>query len=141
MADTTQITPAGNASRPAPLPTITVPAAVTAAVKAHVAKHGPLPTVAHKERVAFGHAYAAGTFTNTTDHGVQALVFALRNLGGPGAVTYRTIAVAIGAQCSALTERAAGAHARRGKVDASTWRTNTGGRAAKAAAAVPAPTK
>lgn len=138
MADNTNHTTAGNASRPAPLPTITVPAAVTAAVTAHVKANGPLPTCSHRERVAFGHTYAAGTFTNTTDHAVQALVFTLRNMAGKP--SYRTIAVAIGAQCSALTERAAGAHARRGKVDPATWRTLTGGRAAQAAAAVTVPT-
>jgi hypothetical protein len=125
----------------AALSPITVPAPVAAAVAAHVKAKGALPTVPHRERLAFGHTYAAGTFTNCSDHGVQSLVFTLRNLGGIGAVSYRTIAVAIGAQCSALTERAYGAHVKRAKLDPATVRTNTGGRAAKAAAAVVPPVK
>lgn len=129
MADNTKTTSTERAA----LPILTVPADLAAAVTAF----GTLPTKRHEDRVAFGHPYSAGTYTDTTNHEVQRLVWELRTAGH----TYRMIAVAIGAQCSMLTERAAGAHARRAKVDPDTWRTNTGGRAAKAAAAVAPPAK
>lgn len=137
MADNTNTIP----STPAALPAITVPPVLVAAVSKYVAANGPLPTSHHAARVAFGHAYPAGTFTSCTDHKVQALVFALRNTGGVGTHSYRTVAAAIGAQCSALTERAYGAHVRRNKLASDQVRTNTGGRAAKLAAAVVPPVK
>jgi hypothetical protein len=122
-------------------PLATAPALTAEGIKILAAHVGTLPTSTHPERLAFGHRYAAGTYTSTTDHGVQALVFALRNAGGVGANSYRTVAEAIGAQCSMLTERAYGAHVRRNKLSADEVRTMTGGRAAKAAALVPVPAK
>jgi hypothetical protein len=128
MADET-ITEADPASRPA-LPDAPALSARGAALLKAALKAGPLPTKAHEARTAFGRDYPEGTYVDTTDQAVQELVFALRGTGA----TYRTIAVAIGAQCSALTERAARAHARRANV-ADGWQAETGGRATKAAVA------
>jgi hypothetical protein len=114
------------AEKPLP-PAPELPAAgktlVDRAVKAN---GGAFPTKEYGVKVAFGHTYAAGTYT---DHGVdwvQKLVWDLRQLDERP--SYRSIAEALGIQCSAITEAVTHGYSRKAKVADDSWKVNTGGR-------------
>lgn len=87
---------------------------------------GKFPTKEYGEKVAFGHTYPKGIYTDHTVDAVQKLVWDLRQL--PERPSYRSIAEALGIQCSAITEAVTHGWARKAKVTDDSWKKETGGR-------------
>lgn len=87
-----------------------------------------LPLKQYEEREAFGHVYPAGAYTDHSLPQVQELVYQLRTL--PEKPSYRTIAEAMGLQCSAVSEAICHAFARKNKKGGA-WKVSTGARAGR----------
>jgi hypothetical protein len=103
-------------------------ALVAAALRAN---GGEFPQVEYPVKEAFGQTYPKGMWTSHKVEWVQKLVWDLRQLrtqDGGEAPSYRSIAEALGIQCSAITEAVTHSFGRKAKVTDDTWKVNTGGR-------------
>lgn len=122
VADTT------TKERPKLAPAPALSAACQALVdKALKANGGKFPVRHYDVKTAFGHTYPAADYTDHTVEWVKQLIWELRTSADKP--SYRSIAEALGIQCSAITEAVTHAVGRKKEHKADdSWKVATGGR-------------